>query len=85
MKTDLPVAILKTGSSCELANLSWGHWYPLAISFFGDVELALLLKTYEGERYLVTIEYTSLPFTPVETISNESDLKEALTRLVSLP
>lgn len=79
------MVVLKTGSSCELVSYTLDDWSVLAISFFDDVELAVLLQSPAGERYLGTVEYTSAAFTPVEHISSRADLVEALSKQASLP
>ena len=79
---DRSVAVLRSGTSSGLVGYALDDWTILAISFFDDLELALLLQSPAGERYLGTVEYTSASFTPVAPIANQAELELALTQLV---
>ena len=75
--------MLKVGASTELVGFVADDWTIVAISFFDDLELAVLIQSNTGERYLGTVEYTSAAYAPVESITGQADLIAALGRQVS--
>lgn len=78
----MSVLVLRNGASTGTTSFALNGWTVLAISFFDDLELAVLLQSPSGERYLGTIEYISVDYEPVESTSNIADLIEAASHHV---
>lgn len=71
----LSVAIARgdqEGSGIAVFSLSGST--VLAMEFFDDLELALLLQSGGGERHLVTLEYANCALTPCTPITSPADI-----------
>lgn len=73
---DSEVSILRSTQTDDIVSFQpAGSQSILAVAFFDDLELALLLQTQAGERYLATIAYTKIiDWRPVQSPRNSEEL-----------